>query len=360
MGYRFTTEQQPKNTAAISQPEIKKWPAIAGFFYLGVRVIAGTLFGLSLSQPVDLNGKPCVGNKLYIYAAGGFTSPVLAYKDYGLTAGQEHPTPIPSDAWGRQPVHWLADGAYAFRLVDADGLVLASSLNVQALGPSSGDGGGGSTVDPNSLIQTGDVIWLDTSGLRSGFVRDNGRTIGSATSGATERANSDCSALYSFLWTNFADTICTVTGGRGASAAADFSANKPIKLPDKRGRSPFGLDDMGNSAASRLTGVPFTLGDAITAGSLGGEATHTLTVPEIPANLTVNETPHSHDIHGTTATGATGGNFTTPVIPPQWAAAGASKFGATDPASTGIMVGGGGGGHNNTPLLVVGTFYRKL
>jgi microcystin-dependent protein len=317
--------------------------------------MAGTLFGLPLSQPINRNGQPEIGCKLYVYSAGGFTSPALAYKDYGLTAGQEHPTPIPSDAWGRLPIFWLADGAYAFRLVDADGLVLASSLNVQALGPSSGDGGG-STVDPNSLIQTGDVIWLDTDGARSGFVRDNGRTIGSATSGATERASADCAALYSFLWANFSDTICPVTGGRGISATADFSANKPIQVPDKRGRTAFGLDDMGNSAAFRFIGVPFSVGDAITAGSLGGETAHTLTVGEMPA----------HD-HG----GATGNPTTHPSTADQTgqdeSAAGSGRnvpqF-ATDKTLPDhvhtIPSQGGSAAHNNTPLLVVGTFYRKL
>lgn len=321
--------------------------------------MAGTLFGLPLSQPIDLNGRPQVGCKLYIYSAGSFTTPATAYKDYGLTVGQEHPNPIPSDAWGRLPIFWLADGAYAFRLVDENGTVLASSLTVQALGPSSGSGGGSSVVDPNALIQTGDVIWLDVTGARAGFVRDNGRTIGSATSGASERANADCSALYTFLWTNYSDTICPVSTGRGANAAADFSANKAIQLPDKRGRAPFGLDDMGNGAASRFAGVPFSLGNATTPGSLGGEATHTLTLAESPAHTHALTDPgHVHSNPYTNNASGTGGD-TKPT-----AGNGSGFIGTfnSSSATTGISMASAGSGntHNNTPLFVTGTFYRKL
>lgn len=101
------------------------------------------------------------------------------------------------------------------------------------------------------MFATGDCLWLDYQGTRTGWVRDNGRTIGSATSGATERANADASALFTYLWTNFSNTICAVSGGRGANAAADYATSKTIALPDKRGYVPGGLDDMGNSAAGR-------------------------------------------------------------------------------------------------------------
>jgi len=57
------------------------------------------------------------------------------------------------------------------------------------------------------------------------------RTIGSATSGATARANADTLALYTQLWNAMSDADCPVAGGRGASAAADFAANKKIQLP---------------------------------------------------------------------------------------------------------------------------------
>lgn len=325
--------------------------------------MAGTLFGLSLSQPVDLNGRPQVGNKLYIYEAGSFTIPATAYKDYGLTVGQEHPFPIPADAWGRQPIHWLADGSYAFRLVDADGIALASALTVQALGPSSGAGGGGSTVDENALLKTGYCLWMDVSGTLAGFVRDNGRTIGSATSGATERANADCSALYTYLWTTYSNTICPVTGGRGLSAPADFSANKPIQLPDKRGFVPGGLDDMGNSAAGQYTGVPVISGSVTTAGSLIGESKHTLTSSEVPSlpvtgSGTVQPTVNGGQQlwgwnNGGSSGGLSGSDFNVPTT---------SRFYGAETKTVNITgtATGGGGSANITQKTVLGTFYRKL
>ena len=52
-------------------------------------------------------------------------------------------------------------------------------------------------------------------------------------------------------------------------------------LPDKRGRASFGKDDMGGSAAGRLTsggsGITGT-----TLGAAGGAQTHTLTTGQIP------------------------------------------------------------------------------
>src|SRR5690606_10723240 len=111
--------------------------------------------------------------------------------------------------------------------------------------------GGG--VDPSAIFQTGDELWLKRSGPRSGWVRQNGRTIGSAASGATERANADTQPLYEYLWNTYPADQCPVTGGQGISAAADFAANKRIATPDMRGYGPRGLDDMGNDPAGRIT-----------------------------------------------------------------------------------------------------------
>lgn len=72
----------------------------------------------------------------------------------------------------------------------------------------------------------------------SGWVRLNGGTIGSASSGATERANADTQALFELLWGEYANTELAIqdnTGAastRGASATADFAANKRLPLED--------------------------------------------------------------------------------------------------------------------------------
>ena len=67
-----------------------------------------------------------------------------------------------------------------------------------------------------------------------GFVMADGRTIGDAATGATNRANADCLTLFTLLWGITADGHCPLPGGRGASAAADWAAHKAITLPDHR------------------------------------------------------------------------------------------------------------------------------
>lgn len=56
-----------------------------------------------------------------------------------------------------------------------------------------------------------------------------------------------------------------------------------FNLPDLRGRVVAGLDNMGGSAASRLTSTTIT-GGADGLGEVGGAQTHTLTSSEIPAH----------------------------------------------------------------------------
>jgi microcystin-dependent protein len=153
--------------------------------------------------------------------------------------------------------------------------------------------GAPSVVEPTGTIRA----YVGTT-APSGYVRANGRTIGNASSGASERANADTAALYSLLWDSYSDTVCPVSSGRGANAAADYAANKTIGLPDLRGRALFGLDDMGNSSASRLTGTAFSGITGTTNGSSGGF--DTITIAE------VNLPPHTHSFSATT--GAAGGH----------------------------------------------------
>jgi microcystin-dependent protein len=148
----------------------------------------------------------------------------------------------------------------------------------------------------STLIPTGCLMPYGASAAPAGWVRANGRTIGNASSSATERANADTSDLFSFLWTNYADSICAVSSGRGASAAADYAANKTIALPDLRGRGIFGLDDMGNSAAGRLGSV---ITSATTNGASGGAETVTLAEGNLPSHS--HSMAHTHSVSGQTS-----------------------------------------------------------
>lgn len=154
--------------------------------------------------------------------------------------------------------------------------------------------------DANSIvlsgIPTGAMMMFGATTSPAGWLRCNGRTIGNASSSGSERANADTEDLFTFLWTNYGDSICAVSSGRGASAAADFAANKNIGLPDLRGRAFFGLDDMGGSAASRLGTV---ITGSTTNGASGGAETVTLAQSDLPnatlTGTTVSDGAHTHN-----------------------------------------------------------------
>jgi hypothetical protein len=216
--------------------------------------MAGTLFGLGLSQQISADGVPLSGALLYLYEENSST-PVTTYSDFSLSTEQTHP--IEADSAGRLPQIWVEDGSYRARLTTSAGIEVFDEASVTAIGASvtsGGSGGGGSSVDATAIFQTGDPMWVPFSGSRTGWVRSNGRTIGSGSSAATERANADTQDLFEYLWNNFSNTLCAVSGGRGANATADFNANKTIALLDMRGQGAFGLDDMGNVAASIISG----------------------------------------------------------------------------------------------------------
>jgi hypothetical protein len=260
---------------------------------------AGTIFGLPLSQQFLENGEPMSGGNLYLYD-GGTSTPAQAYESFGLAAGTELPHPIPLDSSGRIPEFWVADGSYRVRLTDADGNEIFDINSTTAIGASSGEGGSGDSVAEADIFQAGDITWQPVDGTRSGWVRANARTIGSSSSGATERANADAETLFLFLWNNFSNSLCPVSGGRGGSAAADWAANKTIATLDMRGRLPYGMDTMGNSAQGVV--------DAATSagGALGSEEI-TLLQSQLPSinfldTLVVDSHTHNVSVDGTTST----------------------------------------------------------
>jgi microcystin-dependent protein len=260
--------------------------------------MAGSI-SLSMSQQFDEYGKPLAGGLLYTIEAGTTSTPQNAYRDSALTIA--HPNPITLDSAGRVPQFYLADGSIKIRLTDSAGVQQLVADNVLVVGPSSGSGGGGS-VDATTVLATGDLKVKYGTGTLSGFVRANGRTIGSATSGATERANADTQALFEYLWG--ADANLTVSGGRGASANADWTANKTLTLPDFRGRVIAGLDDMGNSAAGRLS-ASLSGVNGLTLGAAGGVQNQSISQSQLP-NVTLTYSG-SASVSSTVSNVVTGG-----------------------------------------------------
>jgi hypothetical protein len=100
-----------------------------------------------------------------------------------------------------------------------------------------------------NLAPVGSVKAFRRKTAPTGWVKENGGTIGNPASGATTRANADTIDLFTLLWTEFTNAELPITTNvgapstRGASAAADFAANKRMTLFDSRTRFLRGSDD---------------------------------------------------------------------------------------------------------------------
>lgn len=118
---------------------------------------------------------------------------------------------------------------------------------------------------------TGMISAFDLASAPAGWVEHNGGTIGNASSGATLRANADTLALFTAMWA-FSNTLRPIQNSsgaatsRGASAAADFAANKRIPVGNSTNRvlrhigadAP-ALGDVQEDAMQRITGTVGTV-----------------------------------------------------------------------------------------------------
>lgn len=158
----------------------------------------------------------------------------------------------------------------------------------------------------SSGVPTGTMADYVGSTAPTGWVLLSGRTIGNASSNATNRANADTATLFALLWDSFTNTELAIVDSagspstRGASAAADFAANKALPVPDLRGRTAFGKDDMGGSAANRIAAAQKHGVNGATLGAAGGSAEHVLTEAEMPS--------HIHETRVTTGGGSASSN----------------------------------------------------
>jgi microcystin-dependent protein len=81
-----------------------------------------------------------------------------------------------------------------------------------------------------------------------------------------------------------------------------------FNIPDLRGRAVFGLDNMGGSAASRITVAGGNF-DGSALGGVGGAQNHTLTQGEMPSHThtaSVTDPGHTHTLNAANAAGASG------------------------------------------------------
>jgi hypothetical protein len=143
-------------------------------------------------------------------------------------------------------------------------------------------------------FRTSDTKTSFISTAQKGWVAMNDGSIGSASSGATTRANIDTFCLYKTIWDGVSDTYAPVATGRGATASADFNSNKALTLPRSLGRALAGAG-AGSGLTSRALGE-----------YLGSE-THTLSIAEMPAHNHPNSV--ASDVRLFAAGSSGSGNF---------------------------------------------------
>lgn len=100
-----------------------------------------------------------------------------------------------------------------------------------------------------------------------GWLLGDGSTLGSSSSAATHN-NDQYEVLFGMLWASDLSGNLVISGGKGASPSADWSANKTITLPDIRGRTIANVD-----TSSKFFTEMF---------GKYGEETHALILSEMP------------------------------------------------------------------------------
>lgn len=296
------------------------------------------------------------GGALAYFYVGGTTTPLSVYTtDEGTTP---HTNPVVADANGVFPPIFIPYGAYGYRVTSATGTIISPTVaTIQNPAPPDSGGGGGIVVTQDQILQTGFPLWIPMTGVLSGFVRMNGNTIGNSGSGATERANADTEALFTWYWNKINDTIAPVSGGRGATASADFAANKTITLLKSQNKAFFGLDGMGGSAGGGFANVTFAQGDKDTPGANGGATRRSLTTNNLPSftpSGSVSGSVTTTDPGTTSGTGSTAAPQSTVF----WTGTGSSAK-PISASFTGNSIGGNQAFDTVSPFLL-GTVYQKL
>lgn len=199
------------------------------------------------------------------------------------------------------------------------------------------------------------------TGMANGSATDDAAAYGQLTNAMPPGAYfgwAGAALPAGYLWCNGAAvsraTYANLFGAIGTVwGAGDGSTT--FNLPDFRGRVPAGADNMGGTAAGRLTGYSL--------GVVGGAQTHVLTQAEMPAHSHadaghthgVNDPSHTHAyaaLGGGGGTVAAGSNFNTPT-----AATAASTTGITiQTGVANIQNTGGGGAHTIVQPTAAGNY----
>ncbi len=143
-------------------------------------------------------GAPAAGALAYFYV-GGTTTPLVVFQDAG--EGTPTTTPVVADTNGRWPDVFIPYiTSYDVKVTTFTGTQLYYPQQIPNSDPSQ-IATGTILTSSSQLFQTGGMRFeLGIGTAPAGWVRANGLTLGSATSGATERANADTLPLYTYLF----------------------------------------------------------------------------------------------------------------------------------------------------------------
>ncbi len=122
-----------------------------------------------------------------------------------------------------------------------------------------------------------------------------------------------------------------------------------FNIPDLRGRAIAGVDNMGGTAASRLTSTVLTASNTL--GATGGTQTHTLTSAEMPSH-THTQDAHGHAVQRNNSAATSVGSDASPLYTPQQST-GASYFDTQSATATNQSTGGGTAHLNTQPTIVL-------
>lgn len=199
------------------------------------------------------------------------------------------------------------------------------------------------------MTPTGTVESFAGSSAPTGWLLCHGQSL-----------NATSNPQYADLW----GVLGTTYGGSGITA---------FNLPDLRGRSVAGKDDMGGSAANRITNAASGI-TGTSLGANGGAQTHTMSSTEMPSH-THTQNAHTHRVYtsnriDTNAIGfyynsADGWGFGSPggsggsayYVTRDRQDAGAQLIENSTPTNQNT---GGGGAHQNMPPTIILNYIIKI